>query len=360
MLPAIPDAFDRITLGARLEAARIRPVEHDDLLRSPVLRDREFAAAVHDWVDYWRGPAASWFPGFLERMAWLGPTVDSAVAAHGFPPSLRYLPLIESGYAPYVTSHAAAVGLWQLMPGTARDLGLEVSPLVDERRSPDRSTDAALRFLGDIQEDFDSWFFTLAAYNAGPARVRRILRRHAPGREPTDELFWELREHFPAETRAFVPKLFGAMWVASRPEAYGFETPTVDPWGFDAVSVPDQTTLDVVAEAAGVPFAEIVRLNPEYLRGITPPGREVGLKVPTGAGPTFATAYAALDPARRVTFVEHVVRRGETLSQIALRYGVRTGELQAANPAVVSRALQIGTRLTVPIAPDTARVAPDG
>jgi len=351
VLPAIPPAFDGMPLAERLERSDLRDAQRDAFLSSPVLEDPEFARAVHAWVRYWRVSATGWFPGFLTRMASLGGTVDSALVTHDFPPSLRYLPLIESGYNPGVTSRARAVGLWQLMAPTARGLGLEVSPLLDERRHPEKSTEAALRYIESLHDEFDSWFLTLAAYNSGPTRVRGILRRYAPSAPRTDSLFWAMRHRFAPETREFLPKLYGAMWVASQPEAYGYEVPVVEPYAFDAVSVPDQTTLDVVARAARVPYAEIAHLNPEFIRGITPPGRRVMVRVPRGRGRIFDTYFPHIPPEERVTFVEHVVQSGETLSQIAGRYGVRVEDIEAANASVRARSLPVGARLTVPVAP---------
>lgn len=351
VLPVIPLEFDGVPLETRLDG--VLPYRaRDELLASPVLRDPEFTSRVHWWVRYYTGPARDWFPGFLTRMAWLGGTVDTALESHGFPPSLRYLPLIESGYAPQVTSGAGAVGLWQLMPPTARELGLEVTPLLDERRDLEKSTEAALRYLSRLHDEFGSWFVALAAYNTGPTRVRRILAREAPGVTPSDSLFWALRDRFAGETRDFVPKLYGAMWVASRPEAYGYEPPTDEPLAFDVVRVPDETTLDVVARAAGVPHADVVRLNPELVRGITPPGRAVTLRVPEGRGRTFSLAYARIPPKERVSFVEHVVRTGDTLATIGARYGVRVGDIERVNPGLQPRQLTVGSRLTIPVAPD--------
>ena len=350
ILPPLPREYTGVPLRAYLDGA-VPEAHRDALLASPVLSDPEFTRRVHWWVGYWTGPARDWFPGFLDRMAWLGTSVDSALATHGFPPSLRYLPLIESGYAPDVTSGASAVGLWQLMAPTARELGLEVTPLLDERRDIQRSTDAALRYLGRLYDEFGSWHLALAAYNTGPTRVRRLLAREATDSPRTDSLFWALRERFAPETRDFLPKLYGAMWVASKPEAYGYTTPEADPVAFDVVRVPDQTTLDVVARAAGVPHAEILRLNPEFVRGITPPGRSVDVRVPRGRGGSFSVMFALIPPDQRVTFVEHVVQAGETLGSIAARYGVGAGEIEQANPGLEPRLLSIGIRLTVPVAP---------
>lgn len=349
-LPPIPLEFDGVVLEAYLSDVLPRS-ERDDLLASPLLADSAFTRRVHWWVRYWTGPARDWFPGFLTRMAWLGTSVDSALASHGFPPSLRYLPLIESGYAPGVTSSASAVGLWQLMAPTALELGLEVTPLLDERRDFERSTDAALRYLSGLHEEFGSWFFALAAYNTGPTRVRRMLEREAPGVPRTDSLFWALSHRFSSETRDFVPKLYGAMWVASRPEAYGYEAPEPDPVAFDVVRVPDQTTLDVVARAAGVSHEEIVGLNHRFVRGITPAGRAVMVRVPEGRGGPFTALYALIPPEERVTFVEHIVRAGETLGGIAALYGVPAAEIGAANPGLEPRQLRVGATLTVPVAP---------
>jgi hypothetical protein len=350
-LPVIGARFDGMTLADRLGDSGIEDGHRDDLLSSPLLADPEFARAVHWWVQYWRVSARGWFPGFLERMESHGPMVDAELAARGLPPSLRYLPLIESGYDPRVTSRASAVGLWQLMPETAEDYGLEMGPLIDERRNPFKSTDAALRYLDRLRDQFGSWHLALAAYNWGPTRVRRILRRYAPGEAGSDLLYWRLRDRFPQETADFLPKLYGAMWVASRPESYGYAAPEAELFAFDSVAVSGLTSLDVVALATGVPFEEVVLLNPEYLRAVTPPGRAASIRVPPGRGPRFEEIYPRLTAEQRVTAVQHVVESGETLSEIAERYGVDSEHIDAVNPDVGPRDLRAGERLVVPVSP---------
>ena len=322
----------------------------DALLASPVLRDPDFRAELDRWIDYWQNGATPWFPDFLSRMGRFEQTVDSALAARDLPESLRYLPLIESGYNPGASSHASAVGMWQFMAGTAREFGMEVGPFIDERRDPYKSTESAVGFLEELNDRFGSWFFVLAAYNGGPNRALRILREHAPLAVPSDSLFWALRQHWPRETREFVPKLVAAALVAERPQHYGYEPHVPDPpFAFDEVVVPDATTFDVLAQAAGVDEAEIERLNPELFRGFTPPQRVVALRVPVGRGGIFLENYARIPPNERMTVVEHFVADGETLSHIARRYGISIGDLQAANPEVRPRYLRVGARLTVPV-----------
>lgn len=353
-LPLPSPPVDPVLLEPRVEPGRaeVQEAPYDEILGSRVFGDPEFDAAVDAWVEYWSGDAAEAVSVFVARMGSFELTIDSALAAAELPPSLRFLPFIESGYNPSAASVARAVGMWQFMAGTAEGMGMEVSRLLDERRDPIRSTEAAVLFLSELRESFGSWFFALAAYNGGPGRASRVLRRYAPDVEPSDSLFWALREHFPRETREFVPKLIGASIVAGRPQAHGVEPDTsITRFVFDQVVVPDATTLDVVALAAEVPLDEIEWLNPQFVRGMTPPGRPSGLRVPLGRGLAFESNYARIPPEERVSFVEHRVEEGETLSHIALRYGVLVADLTDANPGLRPRFLRIGAMLTVPVAP---------
>jgi membrane-bound lytic murein transglycosylase D len=354
------------TYTAPLELAEVvfaepGPAVRDEILASPMARDPDFHREVERWVTFWRGPGARWFPDYLERMGWFSPAVDSVLANRELPASLRYLPIVESGYSPRAVSRVSAVGLWQFMAPTARGFGMWVGPLLDERRNPIKSTAAAGDYLMQLRDRFGSWFLALAAYNSGPYRVQRVIDRYAPLAPLSDSLYWAIRGRLPRETRDFVPKFFAAVAVARDPGAHGIELADgIEGFDFEEVVVPDATTLDVVALAAGTSQAEIERLNPEVVRGITPPGRVTTLRVPPGAGATFAEAYAKIPPSDRVTFVEHRVARGETLTHIARRYGVRLNDLKAANPRVNPRLLQIGQRITVPIAPKARSTSPAG
>jgi membrane-bound lytic murein transglycosylase D len=331
------------------------PLEWDDvdpILHSVVARDPRLQERVEYWIHFWTTRGAGHFSRYLERMAVYEGVVDRELTDRGLPLSLRYLPVVESGYHHAIVSRAGATGLWQLMTPTARGLGLSVSPLVDDRRDPLTSTRAALDYLQELYGMFDSWFLALAAYNAGPGRVGGVLGRHAPSEElPGDEVYLRVRPHLPAETREFVPRFFAAAMLASNPEAFGFAVPQgIQPMAFDEVMVPDATSLDVVAVAAGVEEDAIRALNPHYLRGFTPPGEARTVRVPPGRGELFVTNYALIPPEERVSFMEHVVARGETLGQIAGRYRVPLRDLSASNGNVDPRRLQIGQRLVIPVA----------
>lgn len=264
----------------------------DELLASPMLHHPPFAAEVDHWVGLWSENFAKWMPSYLERMMSFDAMVDSVVDAKGLPWSLRYLPVIESGYSPTAVSSASAVGMWQFMAPTARDFGIEVSPLVDDRRDPFVSTDAATTYLAELREQFGSWFLALAAYNAGPERINGLLERYLPDVERSDAVYWALREVLPKETADFVPNFLAAAIVASDPVAFGYRVPARRSFEFEPVPVIGSVTFETIARAAGSTRSEIERLNPEFLRGRTPPEREVLLRLPPGTAASFRSYFA--------------------------------------------------------------------
>lgn len=324
------------------------PILHSRWASDPTLRER-----AGYWVDLFTRRDEAGFGRWLTRLGHYAPLVDSTLEARQLPRSLRYLPIIESGYLPGAVSRVSAVGMWQFMAPVARSFGMTVSSVVDERRDPVKSTQGALTYLGELHGRFGgSWFLALAAYNGGPYRVERLLREHAPLAPLSDSLFMVIAPHLPRETREFVPKFLAAATVAEAPARFGL-APPVDTvrFDYDEVEVPDATSLDVVARAAGVDEARIRGLNPQLVRGITPRGQATRLRVPRGRAEAFRDAFARIPPDERITVREHVVARGESFWTIARLYGIRVGELEGANPRIDSRRLQIGARLLVPLVP---------
>ena len=324
----------------------------DPILDSPWARAPGMHEEVERWIQSFQGPEAEQFRRALIRMGPLREMVEAEIRVRGLPMSLAFLPVVESWYSPGAVSWVGAAGLWQFMPMTARGLGLRVNRISDERRDPFRSTPLALDFLSGLRDQFGSWFLALAAYNGGPGRLERILRRRAPAETGDDGLFLGVRQDLPRETRNFVPRFLAAATIGMNPEAYGFGDVVMDgPLLFDEAEVPDATSLDVVARAAGVDQSDVEALNPQLLRGLTPAGVPTRIRLPYGTGKTFSREYALIPPEERVTFVEHVVASGETLTHIARFYSVSVDDLRAANPRVQPRRMQIGQRIIVPRAP---------
>ena len=308
---------------------------------------------VRYYLDFFRGPARERFGIWLTRMPRYEGMIRDRLQKEGLPADLVYLALIESGFSNTATSRARAVGMWQFMKGTAKHYGLRVDSWVDERRDPYRATDAAARHLRDLTARFGSLYLAAAAYNAGAGKVSRGLGR-LPDDESdsvnTDATFFRLyaTKLLRRETKDYVPKLIAAALIAKEPRRYGFDVGPPQPAAYDSLIVPGMTGLDVIARLADTTVAAIRELNPQYLRLATPPGVPAIVRIPSGRGPAAVAAYAELPASRRVTFVEHIVARGETMGGIANRYRVSLRLLTDANPRVRGRALRIGQQIIVP------------
>ena len=310
-------------------------------------------ARVEYYLDFFQGRGRERMAIWLTRLPRYEAMIRERLQQQNLPGDLVYLALIESGFSNTATSRAKAVGMWQFMKATGKGYGLRVDSWVDERRDPFRATDAAVHHLRDLNHRFKSLYLAAAAYNAGSGKVSRGLRR-LPDDESdstnSDATFFRLYDTklLRRETKDYVPKLIAAALIAKQPGRYGFRMGTAQPAAYDSIIVPDMTGLDVLARLADTTVAAIRELNPQYLRLATPPGTRSIVRLPAGHGPTTVAAYAELPARQRVTFVEHFVARGETLSGIALRYRVSQQMLAASNPKVQSRRIRIGQRLVVP------------
>lgn len=241
--------------------------------------------------------------------------------------------------------------MWQFIRSTGRAYGLRIDSWVDERRDPFKATDAAARHLVDLKQQFGSWYLAAAAYNGGATRVARGIERLPTG-ELSDETFFDLadRRYLRRETRDYVPKLIAARIVAMDRTAHGFTSvPVLSPLVFDEFTVSSQTGLDVIASLADTNAMALRELNPQFHRGVTPPDEVITVRVPRGTGKLVAQRYAELPPSERVNFLEHVVRRGETLGEISASYGISLRYVREANPNVRPRRMRIGQRLMIPL-----------
>jgi membrane-bound lytic murein transglycosylase D len=311
-------------------------------------------ARVQYYLDFFQGIARDRMAIWLTRMPHYESMIRAKLRVRGLPEDLVYLALIESGYSNTAVSRSRAVGMWQFMKGTGRLYGLRIDQWVDERRDPYKATDAAVRFLADLQDRFGSPYLAAAAYNAGARKVQRGLAR-LPGDDDdslsSDGAFFKLYDtrFLRRETKDYVPKLIAAALIAKQPERYGFDRPdTTTLSQLDSIIVPDATGLDVIARLADTTVQAIRELNGQYFRSMTPPRTRSVVRLPAGSGARVAAAYEALPPKQRITFVEHYVSRGETVGSIARLYGVTMQTILAANPGVKPSALRVGQRLVIP------------
>jgi membrane-bound lytic murein transglycosylase D len=245
---------------------------------------------VDRWMERYLTDQRPAFERYLAREGLYSEMIRERLRARGMPEDLVYLAAVESGFSPGATSKVLAIGMWQFMGPTAQQFGLRIDEFVDERRDPIRATEAALDYLQALHEQFGSWYLAAAAYNAGPGRVSRALESQAGNQTGEEELYWEIIEHLPRETRAYVPKMLALIVLGQAAKDYGFDVEQASPVEYDRVWVPSGTTLRWVAGSVKVPVSEIRELNPHLIRGVTPPDGLFPVRVPPGTSPMLVAS----------------------------------------------------------------------
>ncbi|HEY4160264.1 MAG TPA: transglycosylase SLT domain-containing protein [Polyangiaceae bacterium] len=286
--------------------------------------------------------------------------IRAELAKSGLPTDLVWLSMIESGHNPTISSPAGAAGLWQFMPDAGRTYGLTVDRWVDERLDPERSTEAASRYLSDLYRRFGSWELSIASYNMGYGGMVKAIRKFN-----TND-FWQLVRYeagVPWETALYVPKIFALAIVMNNKKAFGLDTvPSDPPEAFDVVSVGPSVALDDVARAAGVELSALAAMNPEYLAGRTPPWLAGTPKpswrvhVPLGKG-SACTALLARNASSDDGFDTYSVKFGDTVEAVASAHGTSEARIRAINHVDPKEVLAAGTLLLLPRASTPASEA---
>ena len=288
--------------------------------------------AVKRHIRCFQGTKRDVFARWLKRAKKYAPTITNILKENGLPEDLVYLAMIESGFNMKAYSSAKASGPWQFIEETGERYGLKVNYWVDERRDLEKSTVAAGRYLKDLFDRFGCWYLAAAGYNAGENRIERAIEKH----DTKD--FWGLRKRkvLPKETQEYVPQLIAAALIAKDPDKYGFadvESPPV--YRLSKIRVPGGVSLRRIAHALSLETGELRSLNPELLRGITPPDRkEYQIKLPGTADLDLAsrTLEASLSEGRQVvSVVKHYVKKRDSLKGILNRYSVSHSDLCLVN-----------------------------
>ncbi len=302
---------------------------------------------VEAFIELFEGPQKQWMERGLSRSGRYSQRMKQILREEGLPEDLVYLALIESGFNPYAYSRAKAMGIWQFIPGTGRRYGLVINWWIDERRDLEKSARAAAHYLKNLYGLFDDWYLAAAAYNAGEGKLKRAIRKY------DSTCFWDLSKYryLRRETKNYVPKFLAALTIAKDPGRYGFADVEYDaPLLYETVAVPDATDLAVIAKGCGKSLALLNQLNPQLLRGCTPPDYpDYEVKVPLGTKESFLAYYSQLDPAKRLTFRRHRIRKNETLSHIAQQYGISVTSIMAMNRLKSRHSIREGKSLIIPL-----------
>ena len=311
--------------------------------------------SVQKWLDYFQGQGRRYMGIYLSRSGKYKELMTSLLKKEGMPEDLIYLVFIESGFSATARSHASAMGFWQFVRGTGLRYDLKINQYIDERMDPELSTLAAIKYLKSLYSLFGSWYLSMAAYNAGENKIKRIVMQN----QTRD--FWELayQHKLPVETTNYVPKFLAARLIAKNPEKYGFIDVTYEPQ-LEYIKIPinEPVDLNLMAKYSGISTATLKSLNPSALSHYLPvfSDRQQYLKLPiqneeselqTALSKSYVNYKKLRIPAKK-NQKYHRVRRGETVSHIARRFRTTPNRIKNVNSLRSDYHIRTGQVLRIP------------
>ena len=297
-------------------------------------------------ITFFQKEGRNSFQKWLNRMSQYKPIILPILEEEGVPPELFYLAMIESGLNPKAYSYAHASGVWQFITSTGKMYGLKKTWWIDERRDFEKSTRAAAHLLKDLYMEFDDWYLAFAAYNCGSTRVKKTIKRQG-----TND-YWKLTR-LPAQTRNYVPNIMAAIFIANNPEKYGFALIKEPKMEWNIVNINKAVSLDILSECAKLDIGLLQSYNPELKQGTIPPlddGQTYSFRMPVNASPEFDSLFAEvkIEKIQEVIFLDHKVKRGESLWLIARKYDVRIKDIIAINKLAQAKYIRPGQILQIP------------
>lgn len=334
----------------------------DRLSRIPAVMEMPYNGIVRKFIDQYSGRLRRSVSYMLGAMNFYVPIFEEALALYNLPLELKYLPVIESALDPCAVSRVGAVGLWQFMLTTGKQYGLEVNSLVDDRKDPIKATRAAAQYLRDLYDMYGDWNIVIAAYNCGPNAIAKAIHRAGGEKD-----YWVIYPYLPKETRGYVPAFIAANYImnyycehnicpmrASLPEAS------------DTILVNKDVHFDQISTLCGVDLDLVKTLNPQYKASLVPGSVEPSvLRLPHEAVMKFIDFgdsiynYRSdeLTAKRRTVEIDEkeldrvtssrnsrtsrsrassrsrtvTIRQGQTLSEIAKKYGTTVAKLRSLN-----------------------------
>ena len=296
------------------------------------------------------------------------PIIEEEFINAGIPVEIRTLAIVESGLNPLARSSRDAVGIWQFMPGTGKEFGLEINSMVDERCNPRLASRAAAQYLKRMYNIYGDWTLAIAAYNCGPGRVNRALSNRGVSLDDAGRLFWDIYAYLPTETRGYVPLYMGATYAFAYHQAHGVTVPTPPmPIAVDTIMIDRPLHLEQISSTIDIDIEVLRMLNPEYTMQIIPATtKSYPLTLPVELFTEFDrqrdsifakdslylkeyVVHANIDKKKNEAppVTMHTVKKGDTLSGIAKKYGCTVQQLMKWNNIKNANSLRIGQRLKV-------------
>ena len=270
-------------------AATSRTLSYDDsvlvsrLSRIPTTIEMPLNDVTRKYIQMYSNKMKNSVSVMLGASNFYNPIFEDALERYGLPLELRYLPVIESALRPSATSRVGAAGLWQFMIATGKRYGLEVNTLVDERRDPIKSSEAAAHYLSDLYNMFGDWGLAIAAYNCGEGNVQKAILRSG-NQEGAD--FWTVYNRLPRETRGYVPAFIAATYIMNYYCEHGITPREASlPAESDTIIVQKEVKFSQIAARCNVTIEELRAINPQYRKDIVP--ANYTLRLPAGSVEDF-------------------------------------------------------------------------
>lgn len=336
----------------------------------PTEMELSYNQVVRNYIDMYTVRRRDLVAHMLTVGNYYFPMFEEALDKEGLPLELKYLPVIESALNPIAVSRVGATGLWQFMLRTGQGYGLQVNSLVDERRDPYKSTEAAVKYLKDLYAIYNDWNLVIAAYNCGPGNVNKAITRSGGKRD-----YWEVYYNLPRETRGYVPAFIAANYVMSYYDKHNIcpvEAKT-ELFALDTIHVDKQLHFSQISEVLNIPISDLRRWNPQFKRDQVPGNfKPYALVLPTNMIYAFlekqddiihyqkdryqthrqntdnyiASTSGGTSVSGNTENVYYRVRSGDTLSKIASRNRVTVAQLRSWN-SLRSTRIGIGRNLIV-------------
>jgi len=333
---------------------------------------------VRDFIEMYTYRKRNQVEIMLGLSSFYFPIFEEIFDRYNLPQELKYLAIIESALNPFAVSRAGAVGLWQIMYGTAKYLNMDVSTFIDERRDVLKSTDAAARYLKQLYDIYGDWHLVIAAYNCGPGNVNKAIRR---SNGHTD--YWKIYYALPRETRGYVPAYIAATYVMNyyrehqlMPRTPLFHLTT------DTIMVNNYLHFNQISDRLNLDISVIREMNPIYRRDVIPATAEnpLPLRIPMEYISAFIDRNDAIFAHDRDTYfpnntlvtprasttgttphtpadirgkarVSYTVKSGDTPSHIARWFNVNVNDLRDWNN-ISRNMIRVGQRLTIYVPED--------
>ncbi|EAK6260765.1 LysM peptidoglycan-binding domain-containing protein [Campylobacter jejuni] len=292
----------------------------------------------------------------MQNFSKVTPMIRKILAQQEVPDEILYLAMVESGLKTHSVSNAKAVGVWQFMQPTARNLGLRIDAYVDERRDPVKSTYAATNYLKELKEEFGKWYLALLAYNCGNGKLRQAIKQ--AGSDDLSVLLNPDKKYLSLETRNFIRKILTLAFLANDRDFLLDKDASLMNYAlsneFAKVDVPSSASLKEIAKNLNMDLATFKKYNPQFKHNFTPPGKGYYMYIPLNKVAFFDKNFKAEKLAKVDTTIPipmtrtYTVKSGDSLYKIAKNYNISVDEIREFNK-IAKNHLSINQKLIIPI-----------